>query len=552
MLESAAKKKAKKIGAKAGKTAGKAAGKAAKMAASKIWFALASALGGPVAIIVIVVVVLLFCLPSMIFSSAVGMDSQHPDNESVIVQQDAAEWETNAEAALTARYNDLSSGLFWQDLATFFTTGKWGTAGETFKTEYANADELDENGNSISEIYFSSSNRLVAVINEAFRASLRDDKQAMKQAKAMAEASKPTYEDYVRNSPEYSRPSDVAEGDYHIEFTVQKDPNIEDQQFIYESCLLIAASSAQTSFDDAAVDKGYTGGEDNTVGYATSVKDALDTAFLITGLDWFGLGQKIVWQPSVTPSYSVEDEYETIGYRYYDGDGYEMTEAEVEEHPENVARIEPIEKRVRTVSIEINYSVALKSDYKDIIFENCGIEDKPADAPSYEISDKDLVQENAIQLTKFYSFAGGGGGSASIGDVGLPLPSGSYTIGSLFGWRTLYGRPDFHQGLDLPAAAGTSIYAVKDGVCSVKPYSSSYGNYVTIDHGNGLQTRYAHMSAILVADGQEVKAGDCIGLVGTTGNSTGNHLHLEVIQNGTRVDPLLTELGPKIREGARG
>ena len=81
----------------------------------------------------------------------------------------------------------------------------------------------------------------------------------------MAEASKPTYEDYVRNSPEYSRPSDVAEGDYHIEFTVQKDPNIEDQQFIYESCLLIAASSAQTSFDDAAVDKGYTGGEDNTV-----------------------------------------------------------------------------------------------------------------------------------------------------------------------------------------------------------------------------------------------------------------------------------------------
>ena len=61
-----------------------------------------------------------------------------------------------------------------------------------------------------------------------------------------------------------------------------------------------------------------------------------------------------------------------------------MTEAEVEEHPENVARIEPIEKRVRTVSIEINYSVALKSDYKDIIFENCGIEDKPADAPAYE------------------------------------------------------------------------------------------------------------------------------------------------------------------------
>lgn len=195
------------------------------------------------------------------------------------------------------------------------------------------------------------------------------------------------------------------------------------------------------------MDKGYTGGEDNTVGYATSVKDALDTAFLITGLDWFGLGQKIVWQPSVTPSYSVEDEYETIGYRYYDGDGYEMTEAEVEEHPENVARIEPIEKRVRTVSIEINYSVALKSDYKDIIFENCGIEDKPADAPSYEISGKGLYRKTAIQLTKFYSFARRWRRQRfPLADVGLPLPSGSYTIGSLFGWRTLYGRPDFHPG----------------------------------------------------------------------------------------------------------
>lgn len=201
------------------------------------------------------------------------------------------------------------------------------------------------------------------------------------------------------------------------------------------------------------------------------------------------------------------------------------------------------------ISVTLHYSVMLKSDYKDIILEHCNIEDLPASAPAYEISQKDQIQQSAIELIKLYG--GSGGGFAELGDVGLPLPSGSYYISSGFGWRTLYGEANFHSGIDLAAPLGTEVYAVKDGVCSVKPFHSSYGNYVTIDHGNGVQTRYAHMSAVLVADGESVVAGQVIGLVGSTGNSTGNHLHLEVIVNGSRIDALSTDLGEPILNGSK-
>ena len=100
---------------------------------------------------------------------------------------------------------------------------------------------------------------------------------------------------------------------------------------------------------------------------------------------------------------------------------------------------------------------------------------------------------------------------------------------------------------------GVPIYAVKDGVCTVPPFDGDgYGNYVTMDHGDGIQTRYGHMSAVAVSSGQSVKAGEIIGFVGSTGNSTGPHLHFEIIVNGTRIDPLSTELGPLIEDAARG
>ena len=123
-----------------------------------------------------------------------------------------------------------------------------------------------------------------------------------------------------------------------------------------------------------------------------------------------------------------------------------------------------------------------------------------------------------------------------------PLP-GWYRISSPFGYRInpVSGRAQNHGGIDIPANGGTPILAAKSGqvITSVKGSGAywSYGNYVVIDHGNGNSTLYAHMSSRAVSEGQMVKQGQVIGYVGTTGNSTGNHLHLEIRVNGQRTDP---------------
>lgn len=107
---------------------------------------------------------------------------------------------------------------------------------------------------------------------------------------------------------------------------------------------------------------------------------------------------------------------------------------------------------------------------------------------------------------------------------------------SEFGNRPDMG--DFHTGLDMAAAEGTPVVAAHSGrVVKVQWHHPSYGNYVLIDHGNGLQTRYAHAEDLYVSEGQWVEQGTVIMAMGQTGRATGPHLHFEVIRNGTPVDP---------------
>ena len=126
----------------------------------------------------------------------------------------------------------------------------------------------------------------------------------------------------------------------------------------------------------------------------------------------------------------------------------------------------------------------------------------------------------------------------STGTYIWPLPG--YSPGSAYGWRMhpIYHEMRFHAGEDIGAPTGTPILAADSGIAAVYPDNGNgYGNYIMINHGGGRVTLYAHMSAFAISGGATVAQGQVIGYVGSTGNSTGPHLHFEVRVNGATTDP---------------
>ena len=132
--------------------------------------------------------------------------------------------------------------------------------------------------------------------------------------------------------------------------------------------------------------------------------------------------------------------------------------------------------------------------------------------------------------------------TASASGFLWPIAS-SHRVTSPFGWRThpITGRQNLHGGIDIAAPNGTPIMASKAGVVVISQYGSSYGNYVVISHPDGTRTLYAHMSQRNVSAGDTVRQGQTVGLVGSTGSSTGNHLHFETwtgSSSSSRVNPM--------------
>ncbi|MBQ5814311.1 MAG: peptidoglycan DD-metalloendopeptidase family protein, partial [Clostridia bacterium] len=126
------------------------------------------------------------------------------------------------------------------------------------------------------------------------------------------------------------------------------------------------------------------------------------------------------------------------------------------------------------------------------------------------------------------------------GNMMWPLPAANNVITCKYGMRThpITGVYKLHTGIDLRASTGTKIYAANAGTVIKATYSSAYGYYVVVNHGGGTSTLYAHMSKMAVKNGQKVSQGTVLGYVGSTGYSTGPHLHFEVIKNGNYVNPV--------------
>ncbi len=130
------------------------------------------------------------------------------------------------------------------------------------------------------------------------------------------------------------------------------------------------------------------------------------------------------------------------------------------------------------------------------------------------------------------------GGSSSYGGSYAWPVSGSRNISSGYGYRTMFGSRHFHKGIDISASSGTPVMAICSGnVIDSGWRSSSCGNGVKLKQDDGNNSTYCHMSSVAVKDGQRVLKGELIGYVGSTGKSTGPHLHLAIDSNGSYVDP---------------
>lgn len=164
--------------------------------------------------------------------------------------------------------------------------------------------------------------------------------------------------------------------------------------------------------------------------------------------------------------------------------------------------------------------------------------DELAELYNFTQDQKDILHELLSDEMRptLLALCGGSIGIIEDGELCWPLPGHTY-ISCNFGEEDAYGNSG-HRGTDIPAPEGTPILAAHGGTVIISGWNNSYGNQVLLDNGAGLSTRYAHMTAAAVSAGETVMAGQVIGYVGNTGDSTGFHLHFEVMQNGVRVNPL--------------
>lgn len=158
-----------------------------------------------------------------------------------------------------------------------------------------------------------------------------------------------------------------------------------------------------------------------------------------------------------------------------------------------------------------------------------------------------IVKANTVVKTKTYASGTTANKKVSkevlnellntVGELNFKLPVKGATVTSKYGWRKFGGVTEFHTGIDYAISQGTPIYASEAGVVTCAQWSGNYGYLIKIQHISGYETRYAHCSKFKVSVGDVVEQGDLIGYVGSTGRSTGPHVHFEIRLDGSHMNP---------------
>ncbi len=222
-------------------------------------------------------------------------------------------------------------------------------------------------------------------------------------------------------------------------------------------------------------------------------------------------------------------------------DELEQLQAEIEEKKSNLETA-----RTETVTLKNNLDSQKAELDQERAEANALAQEIESNAAEYQSTldaieaEEEAIQKKIVQLSQQLA-AQNGGSSSSAALGGYIWPVSSRKINSPFGPRNtgIAGASTNHKGVDIGGVYYSSqVHAAKAGTVIISQYSSSYGNYVVISHGSGNTTLYAHMSSRSVSVGQTVAQGDVIGITGSTGISSGPHLHFEITENGVRVDPL--------------
>ncbi|MDO4545823.1 MAG: peptidoglycan DD-metalloendopeptidase family protein [Bacillota bacterium] len=200
--------------------------------------------------------------------------------------------------------------------------------------------------------------------------------------------------------------------------------------------------------------------------------------------------------------------------------------------------IDAKKKEIETLQAELEKSKTVAEEQKTTVEKQ-----KAEIAASNEETEKmiDEMNAEAARLTSYIQNNASSSSTSSYtgGQLAWPVPSSS-RITSYYGYRIhpTLGYNKLHTGIDIGASQGQAVVSANSGTVITSKYNSSYGYYIIVDHGGGIATLYAHNSKLLVSVGQSVSRGQQIARIGSTGNSTGPHLHFEVRVNGSPVNPL--------------
>jgi murein DD-endopeptidase MepM/ murein hydrolase activator NlpD len=229
----------------------------------------------------------------------------------------------------------------------------------------------------------------------------------------------------------------------------------------------------------------------------------------------------------------IKSDYKLINFIKFKTDKYEQMKAL------RLQKAYEISKTKNDYSYNEQYLTKLEGQRKNILSEVSAQRREVADYVN-ELEHLSKAMEEQLENIIRYAQKINQEGRVHLRGTGIFSWPVNGSISSPYGWRIhpIYGTYKFHTGIDLAASYGEIISATSDGIVIYTGWYDGYGNTVIIDHGSGYSSLYAHCSSILVRNGQTVYKGEAIARVGSTGNSTGPHLHFEIRQNGSPINPM--------------